>query len=181
MLARLVADVAAEHFPRCSVLFLPFLNTGGHGSEPDSTTATKMRRADVLLGLTTYSLSHNNAREAVTRAGGRVSLASTIWQRRTLKASDEHKPSSSCLRSSSVRLRTYTGFLMPSIISLSRISCLNLHQGKTLLSWPHGSGISLTTSPCLAPFTPAFSLSSSHTYCTPYLMRTSCIPEGVPL
>ena len=134
MLTHLVADIAAEHFPRCSVLFLPFLNTGGHGTEPDSTTTAKMRRAGVLLGLTTYSLSHTNAREAVTRTGGRVSLASTIWQRRTLKASDEHKPSSSCLRSSSVRLRTYTGFLMPSIIPLSQISCLNLHQGKTVLS-----------------------------------------------
>jgi leucyl aminopeptidase (aminopeptidase T) len=72
MLARLVADVAAEHFPECSVEFLPFLSAGGHGTEPDAAAVTQMRQADVLLGLTTYSLSHTNARDAVTRAGGRV-------------------------------------------------------------------------------------------------------------
>jgi hypothetical protein len=72
MLARLVADVAAEHHPRCSTVFLPFPSAGGHGAEPDAETAAKMRSADVLLALTTYSLSHTDAREAVTKAGGRV-------------------------------------------------------------------------------------------------------------
>jgi hypothetical protein len=72
MLGRLIADVAATHFPQCSVVFLPFPSAGGHGTEPGAEAAAQMLEADVLLGLTTYSLSHTNAREAVTKAGGRV-------------------------------------------------------------------------------------------------------------
>jgi leucyl aminopeptidase (aminopeptidase T) len=72
MLARLVADVAAERFPQCPVTFLPFPSAGGHGAEPDADAAAQMRKADVLVALTTYSLSHTNAREAMTSAGGRA-------------------------------------------------------------------------------------------------------------
>jgi len=72
VLARLVAGVAAEHFADCSVSFLPFPATGGHGTEPDRATAGRMREADVLIALTTYSLSHTNAREAATVAGVRI-------------------------------------------------------------------------------------------------------------
>jgi leucyl aminopeptidase (aminopeptidase T) len=72
MLARLVADVATERFPQCPVEFLPFPSAGGHGAEPGADAAARMRTAGVLLALTTYSLSHTNAREAVTKAGGRV-------------------------------------------------------------------------------------------------------------
>lgn len=72
LLARLVADVAAENYPRNPVSFLPFVSTGGHGAEPDSEAAAQMQQADVVLALTTFSLSHTDAREAVTRAGGRL-------------------------------------------------------------------------------------------------------------
>jgi leucyl aminopeptidase (aminopeptidase T) len=72
MLARLVADVAAEHFPQTSVLFLPFPSAGGHGREPSAEAAAQMQKANVLVALTTYSLSHTNARQAVTDAGGRA-------------------------------------------------------------------------------------------------------------
>jgi leucyl aminopeptidase (aminopeptidase T) len=72
MLARLVADVAAERFPRCPVLFLPFPNAGGHGTEPNPEAAAQMRKAGVVLALTTFSLSHTDARQAVTEAGGRL-------------------------------------------------------------------------------------------------------------
>lgn len=72
MLARLVAVIAAERFPDCSILFLAFPATGGHGTDPDPASAARMQEADVLVALTTYSLSHTNAREAATRAGVRV-------------------------------------------------------------------------------------------------------------
>jgi len=72
MLARLVADIATEHFPDCPVVFLPFPATGGHGTEPDQATAARMQKADVLIGLTTYSMSHTNAREGATQAGARI-------------------------------------------------------------------------------------------------------------
>lgn len=72
VLARLVAEAATEGFPDSSVAFLPFLATGGHGAEPDEAAALRMREADVLIALTTYSLSHTDAREATTQSGGRV-------------------------------------------------------------------------------------------------------------
>ncbi len=72
MLARLVADIAAAHFPDSQAKFLPFFSTGGHGREPDDDTAAQMRQADVLVALTSYSLSHTNARQAATKAGVRV-------------------------------------------------------------------------------------------------------------
>jgi leucyl aminopeptidase (aminopeptidase T) len=71
-LARLLAEVASEQFPRCAVTFLPFASTGGHGAEPGPDVAAEMRKANVLVALTTFSLSHTDAREAVTGAGGRV-------------------------------------------------------------------------------------------------------------
>jgi leucyl aminopeptidase (aminopeptidase T) len=72
MLARLVAEIAAEGFPDCTVRFLPFPATYGHGTEPDLASAAQMRDGDVLVALTTYSLSHTNARQAATQAGVRV-------------------------------------------------------------------------------------------------------------
>jgi len=72
MLARLVASIATEHFPFCSVSFLPFPATNMHGAEPDEATAVRMRETDVLIALTTFSLSHTNAREGATKAGARV-------------------------------------------------------------------------------------------------------------
>jgi len=72
VLARLVCEIAQEHFPEAVVEFHPFQATGGHGTEPDEETAEKMLEADVLLCLTTYSLSHTNARQEATRKGVRV-------------------------------------------------------------------------------------------------------------
>jgi leucyl aminopeptidase (aminopeptidase T) len=72
VLARLVADVAAERFPNCTTIFWPFSATGGHGVDPDGATAARMREAHVVLAITTYSLSHTNAREGATRTGACV-------------------------------------------------------------------------------------------------------------
>ena len=72
VLARLVAEVGAEGFPECSVVYWPFPATGGHGAEPDEDTAARMRAADVVVAITSYSLSHTNARTGATQAGARV-------------------------------------------------------------------------------------------------------------
>jgi leucyl aminopeptidase (aminopeptidase T) len=71
-LARLVAEIGAEGFPECSVVYWPFLATGRHGAEPDGDTAARMQEADVVVAITTYSLSHTNARTGAIEAGGRV-------------------------------------------------------------------------------------------------------------
>jgi leucyl aminopeptidase (aminopeptidase T) len=72
MLARLTADIAAARLPGCTVQFLPFPSTGSHGGEPDADVAARFKQADVLIALTTYSLSHTNAREAATKSGVRI-------------------------------------------------------------------------------------------------------------
>ena len=70
--ARLAAEVGSEGYPECSVAYWPFPATGRHGAELDEATAARMQEADVVVAITTYSLSHTNAREAATAAGGRV-------------------------------------------------------------------------------------------------------------
>jgi leucyl aminopeptidase (aminopeptidase T) len=72
MLARVVAEVAADHFRRCPMTLLPFPSTGGHGVEPDTSVAKELQAHDVVIALTTYSLSHTDAREKATEAGVRL-------------------------------------------------------------------------------------------------------------
>jgi len=85
VLARLVADIAAESCPDCSVQFHPFPSGGLHGSEPDRATAQRMKRADVVIALTTCSLSHTSARQEATKAGGRVA-SMPVFEARLFKA-----------------------------------------------------------------------------------------------
>ncbi len=69
-LARLVAEVAAEeHSP---VTFLTFESTGRSGTEPPHPAPAAMREHDVVVAITSYSLSHTDAREDACRAGARV-------------------------------------------------------------------------------------------------------------
>jgi leucyl aminopeptidase (aminopeptidase T) len=72
MLARLVAEIALDHFAENTIDLQLFPTTGRHGSEPDGSTAIKMREADVAICLTSFSLSHTNAREEASRAGTRI-------------------------------------------------------------------------------------------------------------
>lgn len=72
MLGRLIADIASEKFLGCEVIFLPFSNTGSHGAEPGETTAARMCQADVVLAVTSYSLSHTNARTEAVKSGARL-------------------------------------------------------------------------------------------------------------
>jgi hypothetical protein len=64
---------------------------------------------------------------AIAGAVSPRALATRIWQRRTVKLSDERRPAFNCSRSSDVSSRTKIGFLMPGSIPYSRISCLRLH------------------------------------------------------
>lgn len=72
LLARLVADIARDAFRDSQVSFLAFPASGGHGTEPAEEVAARLLQADVVIALTTYSLSHTNARERATQAGVRL-------------------------------------------------------------------------------------------------------------
>jgi len=78
MLARLVADIAVELYPHSPVEFHAFPATGSHGAEPDPETAQKMAAAEVVIAITSYSLSHTDARERATQAGVRLASMPTF-------------------------------------------------------------------------------------------------------
>lgn len=71
-LARLVADVAREHLAECTVQFLMYPSTGRNAVEPPRETARAMQEADIALLITSFSLTHTDAREEASRRGARI-------------------------------------------------------------------------------------------------------------
>jgi leucyl aminopeptidase (aminopeptidase T) len=72
LLAKAVSEIAAESFPGCPVEFYAYPSVGRHGTEPGAEVAEKLKTADVLIAITSYSLTHTKAREEATKAGVRV-------------------------------------------------------------------------------------------------------------
>ena len=72
LLAKAVSEIASESFPECLVEFYTYPSVGRSGIEPGAEVAEKLKTADVLIAITTYSLSHTEAREGATKAGVRV-------------------------------------------------------------------------------------------------------------
>ncbi|MDQ7793102.1 MAG: hypothetical protein RDU89_01625 [bacterium] len=70
LLARQVAEVAAEGHR--AVSFLTFESTGRSGAEPPPPAPGAMREHDVVVAITSYSLSHTDARQEACRAGARL-------------------------------------------------------------------------------------------------------------
>ncbi len=78
VLARIVADMARDSFPGHGVDFLAYPCTGRNGAEPPPDVAAAMKAADVILAITTFSLSHTDAREAATSAGRRLASMPSV-------------------------------------------------------------------------------------------------------
>jgi leucyl aminopeptidase (aminopeptidase T) len=72
ILARTVSEVAAEAFANSRVEFYAYPTTGRDGINPGQLVEDKMKSAGVVLAITTYSLSHTDARENANKAGVRV-------------------------------------------------------------------------------------------------------------
>lgn len=72
LLAKVVSEIATESFPECLVEFYVYLSVGRHGAELRAEVAEKLKTANVVNAITTYSLSHTKAREDATEAGARI-------------------------------------------------------------------------------------------------------------
>jgi leucyl aminopeptidase (aminopeptidase T) len=72
VLAKMVSEIATEAFPESSVEFFAYPSIGKHGTYPGTEVEEKMKTADVVVAMTTYSLTHTDAREHATQSGARV-------------------------------------------------------------------------------------------------------------
>ncbi len=78
VLARQVAEIARRMHPDRPVEFYAYPCSGGHGAEPPPEAAARLLQADVVIALTTYSLSHTDARERATATGVRLASMPTF-------------------------------------------------------------------------------------------------------
>lgn len=72
ILAKMVSEIATKNFPECTVEFFTYPSVGKHGTYPGIEVEEKMKAADVVIAITTYSLTHTDARINACKAGARV-------------------------------------------------------------------------------------------------------------
>jgi aminopeptidase len=72
VLAKVVSEIAAQAFSESSVEFFAYPSVGKHGTYPGTGVEERMKAANVVVAMTTYSLTHTDAREHATQAGARV-------------------------------------------------------------------------------------------------------------
>ena len=78
ILAKMVSEIALKSFPSCEVEFYVYPSVGMHGVYPGNKVEEKMKSADVVIAITTHSLTHTDARERACRAGTRVASMPTF-------------------------------------------------------------------------------------------------------
>lgn len=71
-LAKMVSEIAKKKFPDCAVKFYAYPSVGRNGVEPGKAVEGRMKAADVIVAITTYSLTHTDARSSANEAGARV-------------------------------------------------------------------------------------------------------------
>ncbi|TMC56167.1 MAG: hypothetical protein E6J26_07485 [Chloroflexi bacterium] len=72
LLAKTVAEIAAEHFKQNTVDFYAYPAVARSGAEPEPELGRRMAAADVVIAITNRSLSHTDARQDACRAGARI-------------------------------------------------------------------------------------------------------------
>ena len=72
LLAKAVAEIAGENLKGCRVDFTTYDAVGKSGTEPPAEAGQTMRGAEVVIAITTFSLSHTAARQEACRAGARI-------------------------------------------------------------------------------------------------------------
>lgn len=72
LMVRKMYDIYREEFEGNRVDYLVYPSVGQNGSEPPAEVAERLLGYDVVLAVTTYSLSHTRAREQATHRGARL-------------------------------------------------------------------------------------------------------------
>ena len=72
LLAKAVWEITTERLPESKVEFCAYPSVGRNAGDPGDEVAERMKSVDIAIAITTYSLSHTDARENACRAGVRV-------------------------------------------------------------------------------------------------------------
>ncbi|MGB9866773.1 MAG: aminopeptidase [Bacillota bacterium] len=72
LLGKAVSLIGSQAFPQCSVDFLAFPATGRSGTEPPDYVAQAMAAANVVIAITSFSLTHTEARGNACKRGARI-------------------------------------------------------------------------------------------------------------
>lgn len=78
LMAKRITEKIRSEFPGCQMDFHAFPQTGQSGTEPPADVTTLMLDYDVVIIMTTHSLSHTNARQKATESGVRIASMPSI-------------------------------------------------------------------------------------------------------
>jgi aminopeptidase len=120
ILARNIADIARREFPKSEVAFQTYPSTGRNSGEPSREVEESMRLFNVVLAVTTYSISHTDARESATKSGVRIAsmpgvLVEMFYPRGSMTAGHNKIASETLLltriltHASKIKIQTLTG------------------------------------------------------------------------
>ncbi|WP_455368823.1 aminopeptidase [[Eubacterium] cellulosolvens] len=80
LLARSIANITERRFPGCNTSFSIYPSTSRHSAEPEKTLGSILKKYDVVLAITTYSLSHTDARQSATNMGVRIASMPSVLE-----------------------------------------------------------------------------------------------------
>jgi len=80
LLSKAVSEIAKQSFPDCEVGFFAYPSVGRHGTYPGKTVEDIMKTSDAVIAITTYSLTHTDAREEACKVGARVASMPTFFE-----------------------------------------------------------------------------------------------------
>ncbi len=72
VMVRQIVDFYRSHYKNNYIKYQTYTSTGQHGSEPPEHVARLMKEYEIVLAITTFSLSHTNAREKASASGSRI-------------------------------------------------------------------------------------------------------------
>lgn len=80
LLAKNIADIAKKRFPKCKTSLKIYPSTGRNSAEPGKTVENNLKKYDVILAITTYSISHTDARQSATKMGVRIASMPSVLE-----------------------------------------------------------------------------------------------------